>query len=92
MHLVAEFFQALNAARVVVEVGTHSAWVREIVCRYGHEVLVANLRLMERSKGRKRKNDRIDANKVSPVGTRGSAVVASDAAPEWLGVSRAHVR
>jgi transposase len=65
---VAEFFQALNAARVVVEVGTHSAWVREVICGYGHEVLVANPRLMEGSKRRKRKNDRIDANKLARLG------------------------
>jgi hypothetical protein len=26
---IAEFFQALNAARVVFEVGTHSAWVQD---------------------------------------------------------------
>ena len=64
----AEFFQALNAARVVVEVGTHSAWVREVICSYGHEVLVANPRLMEGSKRRKRKNDRIDANKLARLG------------------------
>jgi hypothetical protein len=49
---VTEFFEALNAARVVVEVGTHSAWVREVICGYGHEVLVANPRLMEGSKRR----------------------------------------
>jgi hypothetical protein len=65
---VAEFFEALNAARVVVEVGTHSAWVREVICSYGHEVLVANPRLMEGSKRRKRKNDRIDANKLARLG------------------------
>jgi hypothetical protein len=29
---VAEFFAALNAARVVVEMGTHSAWVQEVIC------------------------------------------------------------
>jgi hypothetical protein len=73
---VTEFFEALNAARVVVEVGTHSAWVREVICGYGHEVRVANPRLMEGSKRRKRKNDRIDANKLA------RAVVAPDAAPE----------
>ena len=44
---VAEFFQALAAARVVFEVGTHSAWVREVVVGCGHEVLVANPRLMD---------------------------------------------
>ena len=64
----ATFFQGLNAARVAFEVGTHSAWVREVICGYGHEVLVANPRLMEGSKRRKRKNDRIDANKLARLG------------------------
>jgi transposase len=65
---LAEFFQALNAARVVFEVGTHSAWVQDVICGCGHEVLVANPRLMEGSKRRKRKNDRIDANKLARLG------------------------
>ncbi len=65
---VSEFFEALNAARVVLEVGTHSAWVREVIHSHGHEVLVANPRLMEGSKRRKRKNDRIDANKLARLG------------------------
>jgi hypothetical protein len=30
----ATFFQGLNAARVVVEVGTHSAWVQEVHTRH----------------------------------------------------------
>ena len=65
---IAEFFQALNAARVVFEVGTHSPWVQEVIGGGGHEVLVANPRLMEGSKRRKRKNDRIDANKLARLG------------------------
>src|SRR5450759_5053035 len=65
---IAEFFQALNAARVVFEVGTHSPWVQEVICGCGHEVLVANPRLMDGSKRRKRKNDRIDANKLARLG------------------------
>src|SRR5215467_5112218 len=65
---VAEFFQALPAARVVMEVGTHSPWVQEIIAGEGHEVLVANPRLMEGSKRRKRKNDRIDAHKLARLG------------------------
>src|SRR5215472_15138845 len=65
---VAEFFRALAAARVVFEVGTHSAWVREVVVGCGHEVLVANPRLMEGTKRRKRKNDRIDAQKLARLG------------------------
>src|SRR5262249_11482897 len=52
---VAELFQALAAARVVIEVGTHSAWVREVVVSCGHEVLVANPRLMDGMKRGKRK-------------------------------------
>ena len=65
---LATFFQGLNEARVVVEVGTHSAWVQEVIRGCGHEVLVANPRLMDGSKRRKRKNDRIDANKLAHLG------------------------
>ena len=65
---VTEFFQALTPARVVIEVGTHSPWMQEIIAGKGHEVLVANPRLMEGSKRRKRKNDRIDANKLARLG------------------------
>jgi len=50
---VAAFFRALSAARVILEVGTHSAWVREVVVGCGHEVLVANPRLMDGTKRRK---------------------------------------
>jgi transposase len=64
----AEFFQSLAAARVVMEVGTHSAWTRDVVASCGHEVLVANPRQMEGPKRRKRKNDRIDAHKLARVG------------------------
>jgi transposase len=53
---------------VIIEVGTHSAWVREVVVGCGHEVLVANPRLMDGAKRRKRKNDRIDANKLARLG------------------------
>jgi transposase len=64
----AEFFQAMAVARVVMEVGTHSAWVREVVAGCGHEVLVANPRQMEGPKRRRRKNDRVDAHKLARVG------------------------
>src|ERR1700683_1439460 len=52
-----EFFSAVMPARVVMEVGTHSAWARDVVAGCGHEVLVANPRQMEGPKRRKRKND-----------------------------------
>jgi transposase len=65
---IVEFFQAMAPARVVMEVGTHSAWVREIVIGFGHEVLVANPRQMDGAK-RRRKNDRIDAHKLAHPST-----------------------
>ena len=65
---VAEFFQVLAMSRVVIEVGTHSAWVREIIAGFGHEVLVANAQRMEGRKRRRRKNDRIDAEKLARLG------------------------
>jgi transposase len=63
-----ELFAALSPARVVMEVGTHSAWARDAVAGCGHEVLVANPRQMEGPKKRKRKNDRIDAHKLARIG------------------------
>src|ERR1700676_5570096 len=65
---LAEFFQALNTARVIFVEGTHSPWVQELIGGCGHEVLVANPRMMDGSKRRKRKNDRIDANKLARLG------------------------
>src|ERR1022692_1087144 len=63
-----EFFRGMATSRVVIEVGTHSAWVREIIAGFGHEVLVANPRLMVGSKRRRRKSDRIDAEKLARLG------------------------
>ena len=65
---IGEFFGGLAKSRVVFEVGTHSAWVREVVVGLGHEVLVANARQMAGSKHRRRKNDRIDAAKLARLG------------------------
>jgi hypothetical protein len=65
---VVEFFQDLARSRVVIEVGTHSAWVREVIAGLGHEVLVANARRMAGPKRRRRKNDRIDAARLARLG------------------------
>src|SRR5260370_17776326 len=45
---LAEFFQALNAARVVFEVGTHSPWLQEVIGGFGHERPLAPPRIMYR--------------------------------------------
>jgi transposase len=65
---VGEFFQGLAISRVVIEVGTHSAWAREVIAGLGHEVLVANAQRMDGRKRRRRKNDRIDAAKLARLG------------------------
>jgi hypothetical protein len=78
---VGEFFQALTVARVVIEVGTHSAWVQDVITECGHEVLVANPRLMEGSKRRKRKRSH-RRQQVGPIGAGGSAVVVPDSASQ----------
>ena len=53
---------------MVIEVGTHSAWVQEVISGCGHEVRVANPRLMDGSKRRRSKNDRIEANELARLG------------------------
>jgi hypothetical protein len=84
----AELFQTLSATRVVIEVGTHSAWVREVVVSCGHEVLVANPWLMDGTKRRKRKNDRVDANKLARVGRMDSQSLFPGRAPEYGSAAR----
>src|ERR1700747_755496 len=39
-----------KSAATINENGTHSAWVQDVITEWGHEVLVANPRLMEGSK------------------------------------------
>jgi transposase len=53
---------------VVIEAGTHSAWVRDVIAECEHEVLVTNPQLMDGAKRRKRKSDRIDARKLARLG------------------------
>src|SRR5438128_11727825 len=44
---IGEFFQALTAAGVVIEVGTQSAWVQDVLTDGGAAWLVAEARVME---------------------------------------------
>ena len=58
-------FSALPKARIALEVGTHSAWVSELLTECGHEVVVANPRRMESISKNRRKNDRVDARTLA---------------------------
>ncbi|MFN0170000.1 MAG: IS110 family transposase [Bryobacteraceae bacterium] len=60
--------EQLPETRVVLEVGTHSPWASRHVSGMGHEVIVANPRRVSMISGSKRKNDRLDAEKLARLG------------------------
>jgi len=78
---VREFFQALTVARVVMEVGTHSAWVQDVITEWGHEVLgqPAVDGRVEASQAEERSHR---CQQVGPIGAGGSAVVVPDSASQ----------
>jgi transposase len=51
--------------RIAIEAGTHSPWVSRCLMKLGHEVMVANPRKVALITGSRRKNDRIDAEKLA---------------------------
>lgn len=53
------------AMRIAVETGTHARWVSELLAEQGHEVFVANAREVRLVSGGRRKNDRLDAEKLA---------------------------
>lgn len=63
-----EVFGAIAATTIVVEVGTHSAWVSRVLSSLGHEVIVANARRVALIHRNKRKNNRIDAEFLARLG------------------------
>lgn len=61
-------FARWPAARVVLEVGTHSPWVSRLLTRLDHEVLVANARQLRLIYASERKSDRVDAETLARLG------------------------
>lgn len=61
----AAYFKAIPKSWVVLEVGTHSPWVSNLLESLGHEVYVANPRKMESIRKNKRKNDKKDARTLT---------------------------
>lgn len=64
-HSFTQRFAALAPARIAIEAGTHSPWVRELLTELGHEVLVANARELRAISTSDRKNDKTDAEKLA---------------------------
>jgi transposase len=62
------FFEGVEPMLVVLEVGTHSAWVSQLLGGLGHETLVANSRRVELISKGPRKSDRVDAELLARLG------------------------
>jgi len=58
-------FGKLARCRIAIEVGTHSPWVSRTLGALGHEVIVANARQIPLIYGSRRKNDKLDAEKLA---------------------------
>jgi len=65
---IRSFFAPRDPMRVVIEVGTHSAWVAELLGELGHETLVANPRRVQLISKGNRKSDRVDAELLARLG------------------------
>lgn len=65
---IARYFTRDQRWRVVLEVGTHSAWVARQLEELGHEVLVANPSAMYGKRRRRRRNDQMDADFLARMG------------------------
>jgi transposase len=61
-------FSGVERARIVLEAGTHSAWVSRLLKELGHEVIVANPRRLRLIYDTDRKNDRVDAQYLARLG------------------------
>jgi transposase len=61
-------FEGLARCRVVLEVGTHSRWVKAELEACGHEVVVANARKVRLITEAEDKDDAIDANLLARLG------------------------
>lgn len=71
-----EFFSARPSATVVIEVGTHSRWVRELLMELGHRVIVANARRVQLISQNDSKHDRKDAELLARLGRADPALLA----------------
>lgn len=60
-------FGSMVACRIALEVGTHSAWVNQLLQEAGHEVLVANPRKLRMIYQADSKHDRLDAQQLARV-------------------------
>jgi len=68
---MAEFFGGWQRQRIVIETGTHSRWVAQLLDLMGHEVVVGNARKLALITQNDRKSDKVDAGLLSKLGCIG---------------------
>jgi transposase len=56
------------AARIIIEVGSHSPWISRFLTSLGHEVIVANARKVRAISSNLRKSDQVDAMMLARLG------------------------
>jgi transposase len=61
-------FRSLERHRIVIETGTHSNWVHDLLVGMGHEVVVANARKVRAISANERKCDELDARMLARLG------------------------
>ena len=69
-------FGGLPRCRVVLETGTHSNWVHDVLVKVGHEVIVANARKVRAISSNDRKSDRMDARMLARLGRLDTQLLA----------------
>ena len=62
------WFSRREPARVIIEAGTHSHWTSRLLTELGHEVIIANPRMLRFIYGNDSKNDKADAAYLARVG------------------------
>lgn len=70
-----KWFEKYAGARVVMEAGTHSPWVSRLAEEWKHETFVANPSELYGRKRRKRRNDKLDAEKQARLGRADPALL-----------------
>ena len=65
---ISKRFSGMEKVKVVVEAGTHSAWVSRLLKEVGHEVVVANPRKVQLISANSNKNDGVDGELLARLG------------------------
>jgi transposase len=73
---VNELLAKMPPSRVVLEAGTHSAWVSWQAAQLGHEVIVVNPHKVKLITQSTRKNDRIDARKLAQLAVANAGLLS----------------